>query len=72
MRENQDDHISKKIKEQEAKERKFNKLDEWEKRAVIDDKKRKMELNKQWNKDHQSPYTIRKRCCYYSRGNWWS
>ena len=57
MRENQDDHISKKIKEQEAKERKFNKLDEWEKRAVIDDKKRKMELNKQWNKDHQSPYT---------------
>ena len=42
MRENQDDHISKKIKEQEAKERKFNKLDEWEKRAVIDDKKRKI------------------------------
>ena len=47
----------KRIREQEEKKRQFNKLEEWEKQAVIADKERRAELNKQWEENNQNPYS---------------
>lgn len=52
-----DDDISDRLERQAKKDKRFRKLDKWQQKAVIADKKRRAELNREYQENHRNPYS---------------